>query len=135
VPSLKQWGGQVPDEERWFTRSTRRNTGIKYLSLHHWFPEHALVSSTRFIVSFSLVQGVSLDGVDPAFHPMFVGLVLAGVIHDTKNLLHAFEESSLKRLALISNQRRLTHPNDMAIPPRQGKLVHDISVNAETEIR
>ena len=104
-----------------------------YLSLDHWFPEHALVSSTRFIVSFSLIQSVSLDSVNPTFHPMFVGLVLAGVIHDAEDLLHAFEESGLKRLALISNQPGLTHPNDTAIPPRQGKSVHFISVNAETE--
>jgi hypothetical protein len=80
-----------------------------------------------------LIQSVSLNGVNPAFHPMFVGLVLAGVIRDAEDLLHASEESSLKRLALISNQRRLTHPNDTAIPPRQGKLVHYICVNAETE--
>ena len=64
---------------------------------------------------------------------MFVGLVLVGVIRDAEDLLHAFEESSLKRLALISNQRRLTHPNDTVIPPRQGKLVHYVCVNAETE--
>ena len=64
---------------------------------------------------------------------MFVGLVLAGVIRDAENLLHASEESSLKRLVLISNQRNLTHPNDTAIPPRQGRLVHYIRMNAETE--
>lgn len=64
---------------------------------------------------------------------MFVCLVLAGVIRDAKDLLHALEESSLKRLTLISNQRRLTHPNETAIPPRQGKLVHYICVNVETE--
>jgi len=50
---------------------------------------------------------------------MFMGLVLAGVIINAEDLLHAFEESSLKRLALISNQRRLTNPSDTDIPPRQ----------------
>ena len=64
---------------------------------------------------------------------MFMGLVLAGVVRDAEDLLHAFEESSLKSLALISNQHRLTHTSDTAIPPRQGKLVHCIRVNAETE--
>jgi hypothetical protein len=64
---------------------------------------------------------------------MFVGFMLAGVIHDAEDLLHASKESSLKRLALISNQRRLTHHNETAIPPRQGKLVHYIGVNAEIE--
>ena len=107
--------------------------GTTYLSLDHWFPEHALVSSARFIVSFSLIQSVSLNGVNPAFHPMFVCLVLASVIRDTKDLLHAFEKSSLKRLALISDQRSSTHLNDTAIPPRKGKSVHYICVNAETE--
>jgi hypothetical protein len=89
------------------TTSASRSRGFTYLTLDHWFPEHALVSSTRFIVSFGLIQSVSLNGVNPAFHPMFVGLVLAGVIRDAEDLLHAFEESSLKRLTLISNQHRL----------------------------
>ena len=82
---------------------------ITNLPLDHWFPEHALVSSTRLVISFSLIQSVSLSGVYPAFHPVFVGLVLAGVIRDAKDLLHASKESSLKRFFLISGQRRLTN--------------------------
>jgi hypothetical protein len=74
---------------------------ITNLPLNHWLPEHALVSSTRLVVSFSLIQSVSLNGVNPAFHPMFVGLVLAGVVRNAEDLLHSFEESRLKRLALI----------------------------------
>jgi hypothetical protein len=132
VPSSTQRGGQVPDEVKLLTTSSR-STGITYLSLNHWFPEHALVSGTRFIVSFSLIQSVSLNGVDPTFHPMFVGLVLLGVIRYAKDLLHTSDKSSLKRLVLIFNQRSLTHPNGTAIPPRQGKLVHYICVNAERE--
>jgi hypothetical protein len=98
---------------------------ITDLPLDHWFPEHALVSSTRLIISFSLIQSVSLNGVNPTFHPIFVGLVLAGVISDAKDFLHAFKESSLKRLALIFDQRGLTNPgHDAAIPPEQGKLVN-----------
>jgi hypothetical protein len=49
-----------------------------------------------------LIQSVSLNSVNPTFHPIFVGLVLAGVVSDAKDFLHAFKESSLKRLALIS---------------------------------
>ncbi len=41
---------------------------------------------------------------------MFVGLVFSGIIRDAENLLHASDESSLKRLSLISDQRRSTHP-------------------------
>jgi hypothetical protein len=91
---------------------------ITNLPLNHWFPEHALVSSTRWVVSLSLIQSVSLDGVHPAFYPMFVGLVLAGVVCDAKKLLHSFEESSLKRLTLIFDQRRLINfRDDKDIPP------------------
>jgi hypothetical protein len=82
---------------------------ITNLPLDHRFPEHALVSSTRLIISFSLIQSISLSSVYPAFHLIFVGLELAGVILDAKDLLHTFEESSLKRLSLISGQHRLTN--------------------------
>ena len=106
---------------------------ITNLPLDHWFPEHALVSSTRLIISFSLIQSISLSGVYPAFHPIFVGLVLAGVIRDAEDLLHTFKESSLKRLSLISGQRRLTNlGHDAAIPPEQSKLVQIILVNDKT---
>jgi len=120
----KRWGGQVPDEVGRSTTSRRGSIRIADLPLYHWLPEHALVSTTRSIISFGIIQGVSLNGVNPAFHPMFVGLVLAGVIRDTENLLHASEESSLKGLALISDQRGLTNlGHDAAIPPEQGKSV------------
>jgi hypothetical protein len=105
---------------------------ITNLPLNHWLPEHALVSSTRLVVSFSLIQSVSLNGVNPAFHPMFVGLVLAGVVRNAEDLLHSFEESCLKRLALIFffYQRKLkTLGYDAAIPPEQSKLVHYLSAN------
>jgi hypothetical protein len=90
--------------ERNLTTSIRGSIRITNLPLDHWFPEHALVSSTCMIVLFCLIQSVSLNGVNPAFYPMFVDLVLAGVIRDAEDLLHAFEEPSLKRLSLISDQ-------------------------------
>jgi hypothetical protein len=61
---------------------------------------------------------------------MFMGLVLAGVIRDAEDSLHASEESGLKRLALFSYQRRLTNlGRDAVILPVQGKSVHYICAN------
>jgi len=96
--------------------------GITNLSLDDWFPEHALVSSTRFIVSLDLIQSVSLDSVHPAFHPMFVRLVLFGIIRDAKDLLHPLEKCGLKRLTLVPDQYRLRHlRHDTIIPPERVK--------------
>lgn len=76
---------------------------ITDLAFDNWFPEHALVSSTRFIILFSLIQSISLNRINPAFHPMLVSLVLPGVVRDAENLFHPFEKAGLKRLTLISD--------------------------------
>jgi hypothetical protein len=49
---------------------------------------------------------------------MFVSLVFAGVICDAEKLLHSFDESRLKRLTLIFDQRGLINfRDDRVIPP------------------
>lgn len=70
----------------------------------YWFPIHALVSSTCFVVSFSLVQSVSFDGLNSTLNPVFMSFVFACIICDAENFFHPFQEPRLKSLTLISDK-------------------------------
>ena len=72
--------------------------------LDHWFPKHALVSSTCFVVPFSLVQSVRFNCLNSTLDPVLMSFVFASVIRDTEKLFHPFQESRLKSLTLISDK-------------------------------
>ena len=73
----------------------------------------------------------------PAFYPMFVGLVLAGVICDAEKLLHSFEESSLKGLTLIFDQHgSINFRDDKVIPPETvGVSTQYLCERGDTKVR
>ena len=113
----------------------QRSGGIANHPLDHRFPKHALVSSTRFVVPFGLVQGVRFNGLNSTLDPVLMSFVFARIIRDAKELFHPFQASRLKRLTLISGKHDWTPNMMVGIPPESRKVSNHIYANREVEFR